>query len=88
MSATTKELAHARQVVEKVLDRLDVETYIFDIEPVAGQWELKVECAVDEGWGSFSMLLDEPLPRDPKEQERLLVQCREKLAACKQERCD
>lgn len=88
MPATTKELAQARQVIEKVLDRLDVETYIFDIEPVAGQWELKVECAIDEGWGSFSLLLDEPFPGECEDQERLLVHCREKLAECKQESFD
>jgi hypothetical protein len=88
MPVTTKELAHARGVVEKVLDRLDVETYIFDIEPMAGQWELKVECAIDEGWGSFSLLLDETFPGDRKEQERLLVECRKRLAACRQESSD
>jgi hypothetical protein len=83
--ANSIDLIRAREVIDTLLQQLDVDAYLFEIEPKAQQWELKVECAVEEGWGSFTLALDEPLPKSEGEQAALLDQCRTALAACKRE---
>lgn len=88
MTASSADLIEARQLIEGMLDQLGVEAYLFEIEPNAGQWELKVECAIDEGWGRFSLSLDEPLPQTESEQQELIARCHEALAVCKREARD
>jgi hypothetical protein len=83
MPAKATDLIHAREAIERVLKQLDVDAYLFEIEPKAEQWELKVECAVDQGWGSFTLELNEPLPETENEQAALLDRCRSELASCK-----
>jgi len=85
MTATSIDLIRAREVIDSVLEQLDVDAYLFEIEPKEGQWELKVECAIDEGWGSFTLALDNPLIKSEAEQGKLLEQCHTALAACKRE---
>jgi hypothetical protein len=85
MTANSIDLIRAREVIGSVLEQLDVDAYLFEVEPKAQQWELKVECAIDEGWGSFTLALDEPLLKSEAEQVALLEQCRSALAACKRE---
>jgi len=81
-------LIRAREVIGSVLEQLDVDAYLFEVEPREAQWELKVECAIDEGWGSFTLALEEPLLKSESEQAALLEQCRTALATCKRERRD
>lgn len=50
MSLSIAELAQAREVVTRILDELQLDAYLFEVEPLEGQWEIKVECAVAEGW--------------------------------------
>jgi len=86
--ANAIDLIRAREVIGSVLEQLDVDAYLFEVEPREAQWELKVECAIDEGWGSFTLALDEPLLKSESEQAALLEQCRTALATCKRERRD
>lgn len=88
MSASAEDLIQARQIIGELLETIELEAYLFEIEPKAGEWELKVECAVEEGWGSFSLMLAEHLPQNRSEREALIKRCREALAACKRERRD
>jgi len=85
MTANSIDLIRAREVIGDVLEQLEVDAYLFEIEPKAEQWELKVECALDEGWGSFTLALDAPLIKSESEQAALLVRCQTALAACKRE---
>lgn len=78
------ELIQAREIIEGVLNRLDVDAFLFEVEPKADSWELKVECAIEEGWGSFTLDLAEPLPKGEDEEAMLLERLRTALASCKQ----
>lgn len=77
------DLILAREVIENVLNQLEVDAYLFEVEPKTGSWELKVECAIDEGWGSFTLDLAEPLPKGEQEEAMLLERMRTALASCK-----
>ena len=51
MTLSMAELAEIREVVGKILDQLELEAYLFEVEPQEDQWEIKVECATgDECW--------------------------------------
>ncbi len=53
------ELARAREVVSAMLEQLGLETYLFEVEPREGLWELRVECATAAGeWQSIAIPLD------------------------------
>lgn len=58
MTLSMHELAQAREVVTRVLDELGLDAYLFEVEPHQGQWEIKVECAVDDGWESCRLSAD------------------------------
>jgi hypothetical protein len=88
MAINSKELIRVREVIESVLEQLDVDAYLFEVEPSGEQWELKVECAIEQGWGSFTVALAQPPVGSEDEQAALLEQCRTALAACKRERHD
>lgn len=87
MATTSSDLIQARLLISWILDELDLEAYLFEIEPREGQWELKVECAVDEGWGSYCLALqDEELQAGfsgDAARERLRAQCQHGLMACR-----
>lgn len=87
MATTSSDFIQARLLIDGILDELELDAYLFEIEPHDGQWELKVECAVDEGWGSYSVTLDEAQVYAGFDQEaarhELKQQCRQSLAACR-----
>jgi len=55
MQVSISELARAREVVGGVLEELRLDAYIFEVEPGEGQWEIKVECAVADGWETCTL---------------------------------
>jgi hypothetical protein len=89
MTLSMRELAQAREVVGRVLEELRLEAYLFEIEPHEGQWEIRVECAVDDGWETCRLSADkEYLLRgadDAVVHEVLTDNWREALAACRRE---
>jgi len=52
------ELARARDVVARVLEELRLEAYLFEVEPREGQWEVRVECAMADGWTTCRLTAD------------------------------
>jgi hypothetical protein len=52
MQVSLIELARAREVVGSVLEELQLDAWLFEVEPREGQWEIRVECAVAGGWES------------------------------------
>lgn len=58
MRVSTSELARTREVVGKVLEELRLDAYIFEVEPGDGQWEIRVECAVADGWETCRLTAD------------------------------
>jgi hypothetical protein len=83
----SSELIEARLLIGEILDELHIDAYLFEIEPREGHWELKVECAIDEGWGSYRVVLEEALlqqgGKDAATHERLQQQCRQSLNECR-----
>lgn len=52
MNLTTSNLAEAKETVGNLLDQLGLTSYLFEIEPRADSWEVRVECALDSSWQS------------------------------------
>ncbi len=86
MQVSTSELARAREVVSKLLEELDLDAYLFEVEPREGQWEIRVECAVADGWATCLLTAEkEYLLRgtdDAISHQLLLDNWREALSSC------
>jgi hypothetical protein len=56
MTLSITEMAEIREVVGKLLDQLELDAYLFEVEPNEDQWEIKVECAVgEESWETVKL---------------------------------
>jgi hypothetical protein len=87
MEFSVDELAQMRLTVTALLDELQLEAYLFDIEPNPEQWLIKVECATENGWGTFRLTADMAYllhgQDDAVAHAVLLDNWRDSLAACK-----
>lgn len=87
MSTSIVELATAKEAVFALLDELGIEAYLFEVEPREGQWEVRVECAIEPGWESVMLPVDKfkllTSREDAAVHAELLAAWRERLAACK-----
>ena len=87
MSLSTDELARARAIVTAILDEIQLDVYLFGVELRGDDFELRVECAVEEGWETIA--LTESKERllasvnDPETQRQLLDKWRKVLSACR-----
>jgi hypothetical protein len=87
MSLGTADLARAREIAARVLDELNLDAYLFEVEPEEETWELRLECAFDSGWASLSV----PVKReellaagdDPEAFKKLVDQVRGRVGDCK-----
>jgi hypothetical protein len=86
MSISISELSQIREITKNLLEELQLDAYLFEIEPHEAQWELKVECAIEEGWETVTLtVVKEQLLRaadDPKIRRSLLREWHEALSAC------
>lgn len=90
MPLSSADLIQAREAAAELLEELGLDAYLFEIEPRDGQWELRVECAIEEGWENVVL----PVPKalllagrdDVDARQQLLTDWRERLAACKVQR--
>lgn len=86
MILSAGELDRARDISGSLLEELRLDAYLFEVEPVNGHWEIRVECAVAEGWGTCRITVDrETLPRaavESAERRRLIDDWGKTLAAC------
>jgi hypothetical protein len=87
MDFSVDEIARMRMTVAALLDELQLDAYLFDIEPKPGQWQIKVECATDSGWGTFQLTAETDYllhgHDDAVAHAVLLDNWRDSLAACK-----
>ena len=87
MTTTSSDFIQARLLIDGILEELELDAYLFEIEPHDGHWELKVECAVDEGWGSYRVTLNEAQVQagfnGEAARNELKQQCRQSLNACR-----
>lgn len=52
------DLKRATETAGALLKELGLEAYLFAIEPRDAEWELKLECAVKEGWQMVTLPVD------------------------------
>lgn len=87
MELSVDEVAQMRMTVTALLDELQLEAYLFDIEPNPGQWLIKVECATETGWGTFELKAETDYllhgHDDAVAHAVLLDNWRDSLATCK-----
>ena len=87
MELSVDELAQIRETVSALLDELQLEAYLFEVEPQEGQWEIKLECAMDEGWETFQLSAEKDYllhgSEDAVAHNVILDNWREALAACR-----
>ncbi len=87
MPLSTVELTQARQAVAALLEQLGLEAYLFEVEPRDGQWEIRLECAVQDGWQALAWPVEKTAllasGQDAALRETLLRDWRHRLASCK-----
>lgn len=89
MTLSIVELARARETTAELLDELGLDAYLFEFEPRDDQWELKLDCAVEEegAWESITLQVPKEMlltsHDDASVRRRLLAEWRGRLAACK-----
>ena len=87
MTLSITELAEMREAAAKLFDELQLEAYLFEIEPQEGQWQLTVECAIDAGWETVKLKANKDYFQhgadDALFHQLLIDEWREALSACK-----
>jgi len=89
MTLSAIELAKARDTAMMILEELQLDAFLYELEPRDDIWELTVECAchVDGGWERIMLqvprtMLLEGFDNDVARQ-RLFEYWKQKLADCK-----
>lgn len=81
------ELAETRETVKKLLNELQIETYLFETEPKDNQWEFIIECALEDGWETVKLKADKTYFKmctdDALSHQRLLDDWKKALSDCK-----
>ena len=89
MSLSITELAKARESVSKILEELQLDAYLYEVEPRDDTWELKIECAceVDGGWETIILQVPKRMLLDSFDDEtakqHLFEFWQKKFANCK-----
>ncbi len=87
MPATSTELMAAKEATAILLEQIGLEAYLFEIEPRDGRWQLKVDCAIEDGWQAVTLAVDKGLllasRTDAAARRQLLAQWQVRLSECK-----
>ena len=85
MELTARNLDEARETVGKLLQELGLSAYLFEVEPYADHWKVRVECAHNSGWQSSILVVDDAMLRacrtDRFARDHLLGEWRGRLTA-------
>lgn len=57
---TYDRVVRAREAVDALLDELELDAYLFGVEPRADHWEARVEFATLDGWRTATLRVSEP----------------------------
>lgn len=86
MTWSGRDLERATEAARALLEELGLEAYLFAIEPREGDWELKLECALKEGWQTIALPVELDLLLASRTESgaraRLLQSWRDRMAAC------
>jgi hypothetical protein len=58
MTVSTVDLANAREIVHELLEQLRLEAYLFEVEPRALNWKIRVDCGINGQWQSLVLEVD------------------------------
>ena len=89
MSLSTIDLAKARDSANAILEELQLDAYIFEVEPRNESWELTIECAceIDGGWEIIKIQVPKQMLLgsfdDDKARHHLFEYWKKKLVGCK-----
>lgn len=87
MSLSTAELAQARRAAAALLEELALDAYLFEVEPQDGEWEVVLECALEEGWETVTLRVAKErllsCGQDAAVRRQMLEEWGARLAACK-----
>ncbi len=87
MALSTVDFVKARDTVAELLDELALEAYLFEVEPRNSHWEVKVECAIREGWETVTLSIPKEVllasADDKAIRKQVLEEWRARLVACK-----
>jgi hypothetical protein len=86
MALSILELASAREMVRSLLEQLRLEAYLFEVEPHARNWKIRVDCGINEKWQSMVLeISSEQLTasrEDGPARDALLAAWHDQLGAC------
>jgi hypothetical protein len=81
------DLIRVKDVLETMLAQLDLEAFLFAVEHTDHGWELRVECATEDGWQIETIHLGEQFPDasegDAPLRTQMLTLLQVRLALCK-----
>ena len=87
MPLSTAEFANARETVTRILEELRLDAYLFEVEPSEEELEIKIECAVKEGWETVKLPVAKGLLLrsfdDPDAHRKLVDEWRNALSDCR-----
>lgn len=89
MTLSVVELAKARDTAMMILEELQLDAFLYEVEPRDDIWEITIECAchVDGGWERIVLQVPKDMLLDSfdndKARQRLFEYWKKKLADCK-----
>lgn len=89
MSLSIEELITVREAANAILEELELDAYLFEVEPRDAHYEIQLECAsaIDGGWMSISLMLPKEKMltgfKDEELRHQLFAYWDKKLSACK-----
>lgn len=55
MIISTLDLTNARETVHSLLEQLQLDAYLFEVEPREGRWLIQIDCGLGEEWQSLEL---------------------------------
>ncbi len=87
MSLTITELSKARDTVADLLDELRLDAYLFEVAPRDDKWDVKIECAIGQGWETITLSVGKEMllasSEEPNVRQQLLDEWQARLGGCK-----
>ncbi|HET19524.1 MAG TPA: hypothetical protein ENO16_02810 [Chromatiales bacterium] len=81
------ELARAREAAQAILETLQLDGYLFEVEPAESGWRVRIECAIPGGWATVEIEVDADTLVDSRNdgalRQQLVEAWRPRLAHCK-----
>lgn len=86
MQVSTADLVLAKEAVNDLLERLGLKTYLFEVVPRNGRWEVRLDCEIPQGWQSVTLPVDKSAliasRHEASVRDSVLSGWRSRLATC------